>query len=284
MLKLAIKNMTELLLTGNLCYDDVTSHHSTPRSRNFIPNFQPDAHRYLELVMLVNGQAGLRLGSRTIKLTSNKVWAILPHVIHSEGCFGKLQCYSLLWVIIVSRGVNFFINEFNPARGSQVTHRLSVEFTRAGQLWGNACNSDLTTNLLIRAQFSSDLLAVCVQALTDIDKLQILWPSQQEQIVLQVQDYLKKHFRENITIPEMASFAGYTPNYLSKLFQRYTNQSIHQYLIELRLDLAMQLLQQGQHQIKEVAFLAGFNDQLYFSRLFRKNFSKSPSEILKHKN
>jgi AraC-like DNA-binding protein len=64
---------------------------------------------------------------------------------------------------------------------------------------------------------------------------------------------------------------------LSSVFKSYTAMTPYQYLISVKIRKAKELLEAGSLPIKEVAFRLGFDDQYYFSRLFRKKTGIAPS-------
>jgi AraC-like DNA-binding protein len=63
-----------------------------------------------------------------------------------------------------------------------------------------------------------------------------------------------------------------------------TNQTVHEFIRNIRLKRAVQLLEQKRMTITEVAYEVGFNDLTYFARCFRKQFDKSPSEYVSSKS
>ena len=72
---------------------------------------------------------------------------------------------------------------------------------------------------------------------------------------------------------------------MSRLFRKYSGNSFNQYLTELRMTQAKKLLSEKPDiLIKDVAAIVGYEDQFYFSRLFRSYTGKSPSEFLKGLN
>lgn len=277
-IEFAIQKNMKSLLAGRLRFTNNKKCLRSAKANSFTSLFEPDMHRYLELVTILEGKAALQINSRIIEMGTNETWAILPHTSHCEGFVGKEKTYTLLWAVIISRGISFFISEHHSAKNRQTTSRLFVESSQAKPLWEIGCNPTLSTDILLQAKFYSLFLTVCLKGLNDINNHSSTWSSNQQKFVQQVKDYIEQHYREKLSIAEIAQFAGYTPNYLGTLFQKYTNQTIHQYLIEVRLKSAQKLFASGQHQIKEIAYLVGLDDSLYFSRLFRKHFGKSPSE------
>ena len=63
-----------------------------------------------------------------------------------------------------------------------------------------------------------------------------------------------------------------------------TNQTVHEFIRNIRLKRAVQLLEQKKMTITEVAYEVGFNDLTYFARCFRKQYEKSPSEYISNKD
>lgn len=67
---------------------------------------------------------------------------------------------------------------------------------------------------------------------------------------------------------------------LYKKVKALTGLSVNDFAKSIRLKKAAQLLQQKQHTIYEVGYMVGFNDRKYFSREFKKQFGKTPSEFM----
>lgn len=81
-----------------------------------------------------------------------------------------------------------------------------------------------------------------------------------------------------MTVAEAAAFTARSPSSLAHLFKRLTGRSIRNYQIEVKLDEADRLLLAfSQMPVKEIAGQLGFEDPLYFSRLYRKYRGVSPS-------
>lgn len=96
-------------------------------------------------------------------------------------------------------------------------------------------------------------------------------------------DYIHVHFRsEEISISSLADMCCVSETYFRKQFKSIYSMSPNQYIINLRLENASQLLQSGLYTVAEAAEKSGFNDTKYFSRVFKKHFGQSPREFQKN--
>lgn len=92
-------------------------------------------------------------------------------------------------------------------------------------------------------------------------------------------NYLNRHYAEPLTLEALASMEYLSPSRYSALFRRMTGRSPQQYLIELRLKNARELILSTDLSISEIARSVGYDDALYFSRLFRRHFASSPRAL-----
>ncbi len=100
-----------------------------------------------------------------------------------------------------------------------------------------------------------------------------------------IRNYLEENLGKTITLPDLCHHFGISQTYMSRLFRKYSGNSFNQYLTELRMTQAKKLLSEKPDiLIKDVASIVGYEDQFYFSRLFRSYTGKSPSEFLKGLN
>ncbi len=121
-----------------------------------------------------------------------------------------------------------------------------------------------------------DLLAKSLLSL--MEQQSGLGDLQANQIVAGAIQYVKQHYREDITLVNVAEELNVSLFYLSKLFRKHTGTNFTEYLTQLRVEHAKKLLAAGEMSIKEVAYAAGFNSQSYFSKIFKKYAGVAPSE------
>ena len=94
--------------------------------------------------------------------------------------------------------------------------------------------------------------------------------------------YIEENYYSPITLQILADKYGKSSQQFSYLFNKYMGIRPIDYLIQFRLKKALEMLKEG-HKVCEVASYVGYDDPYYFSRLFKKHFNLSPSEVIKIK-
>ncbi len=97
----------------------------------------------------------------------------------------------------------------------------------------------------------------------------------------QIIEIIKKHLSDSEFNSEvLAKEIGLSRMQLYRKIRGLTDQTVHEFIRSIRLEHAVNLLEDGKMTITEVAFEVGFNDLTYFARCFRKMYNKSPSEYI----
>jgi len=90
--------------------------------------------------------------------------------------------------------------------------------------------------------------------------------------------FMENHFTEAVTIKELATQAFVSERHFSRMFKQAYQKTPGQYILNLRMHHACELLRNTRHSITEVALKSGFDDGNYFSRQFHKVFNTTPRE------
>ena len=95
-----------------------------------------------------------------------------------------------------------------------------------------------------------------------------------------IQDQLDTSLTPNLK--QVSQSLNVHPTYLSREFSKYFDDlSFGDYIRKLRIEKAIQLLDESNHSLAEIAYLTGFSDQSHFNRIFKKYTGKNPSEYRK---
>lgn len=133
---------------------------------------------------------------------------------------------------------------------------------------------------------SSDILKLLMELAdeiegTDTELLQA--GSDVNRTVALAREYIEENYYENLTLQQVADKVAVSAGYLSTLFNKELNCSITDYQNQVRIRHACTYLRQNYFKTYEIAYKIGFNDDKYFSKVFKKVMGISPSEYKKGK-
>lgn len=94
-----------------------------------------------------------------------------------------------------------------------------------------------------------------------------------------VQEFLEHNVANKVTIAELAAVCDLSPNHFIEAFAKTFGTPPYRYLLDLRLDLAVQLLSQTALPIAEIAYLSGFSSQSHLTSIMRKHRQKTPAQV-----
>ena len=94
--------------------------------------------------------------------------------------------------------------------------------------------------------------------------------------------YILQNYQNTISVETLACACGISRSWLFRCFKALTNTSPKEYLTAYRIERAKILLQNSTLSIRQISYSTGFQDELYFSKVFKKITGKSPSEYRKH--
>ncbi|MEK8130552.1 helix-turn-helix domain-containing protein [Paenibacillus filicis] len=98
------------------------------------------------------------------------------------------------------------------------------------------------------------------------------------QILQRAEQYIKEHYTEPITVQTVADHVFLSPEWLSTLFKKHAGTTFLDYVTQLRMEKAKELLQDVSLKIYQIGPEVGYRDTVYFSKLFKKKFGCTPKE------
>ena len=215
-------------------------------------------HRSYELVYGMAGQTKIGANGQELLLGEGEFYLIFPNTVHSlESVDG-----SRFWVGVFSGD---FIGRFAKAEEGQCYSPFRCEPEVERFLKGYLL-FDGTPSLDMRI---ACLNLVCDQCLKYGEKQEICYnPDLKNKLLL----YFADHFKENVTLSEIAGELGYEYHYLSREFHRCFQMNFKTFLNLYRFEAACELLSETEKSLTEIAMESGFQSLRSFNRLF-KDFS-----------
>lgn len=91
---------------------------------------------------------------------------------------------------------------------------------------------------------------------------------------------IEENFAQKISLDNYSEKFNMTPEYISNVFSKEVGITFSNYLTQVRIEKAKELLKEGKHKIYEIACMVGYNDSQYFCRVFKKITGLSTSEYI----
>lgn len=133
-----------------------------------------------------------------------------------------------------------------------------------------------TRSLAELEQIQKNMLIRLTQGVADSKLLQSYSP-----LIRNVLSYLSLHYTSDITLSELADIYQISSEHLSRTFKKEIGKNISEYIAQLRIQKAAELLKTSKLSIAEIAMLTGYPDSNYFVKVFRKYQNMTPSAYRK---
>jgi len=96
--------------------------------------------------------------------------------------------------------------------------------------------------------------------------------------IQKVMEYVNANYMKRITLNDVCAHVAFSVSYLSRMFKEEKGISLTSYINEVRIRNAKTLLLQGDLSLSQTAYLTGFDDQSYFSKVFKKITGTTPGK------
>ncbi len=145
------------------------------------------------------------------------------------------------------------------------------------------------TDYILKPAEDSIVLEALGRAINSLEKpsavseSMITPPSAQPQdkngkIMQQVKAYLEKNYKQDISLESLAQTLDFSPFYFSKLFKQYFGVTFVEYLTDIRINIAKEILQDTAKSAKIIGEQVGYPNPNYFVKLFKKKTGMTPTE------
>lgn len=104
--------------------------------------------------------------------------------------------------------------------------------------------------------------------------------SYKEQLVKNVQSYIKRNLDSRLSLNQVADVFSFSPNYLSHLFSKTAGINFVDYITETKIAAAKEMMLRGEGRVNEISQRLGYESAFYFSKVFKKVEGISPREFM----
>ena len=224
---------------------------------------------YYQLCYVLNGSALLKVGDRTFPLHKGTLFLLLPTVSYMIEAPAD---FVYTYIGFLGKRANQFVDKYQLSVKNCVFHGL----TNLEQLWVDALTMDSKMLELSAEGVLLFSFASLGKSFHDINEDE---HKQEKTNAKKIKEYIDMHFaNQNLSLQTISDALLYSPKYLSTIFKKYYKIPFKSYLNIVRIENACALIEKENYCIKEIAFLCGFNDPLYFSKIFKKRMGITASE------
>lgn len=250
-------------------------------------------HDHLELAYIMSGSGKYYIEGEMYDVREGDLLILNPGVKHQAQPAGEGEIPTTEFFIGAAdiQFPNYPRNYLPVPKGGYIMHP-TVELRRK---IARICTSMETENKVFREGRYVMLKAYLMQMILLIFREQCKPASSSEgyafesvnknRVVDKIISYFQDHYSEKISLDHIAENMYLSPFYISKIFKSETGDTPINYLINIRLERAKILLENGDNgSIQEIAAMVGYDDAYHFSKLFKKRYGMSPSEARKRSN
>ena len=234
----------------------------------------PHVHNHMELFFIVGGKGQFLIEDQLYPVDVNNLVIINPNVTHTEV---SLNAQPLEYIVLGIEGIELANSNTSNGQFSILDHYESVEISgclrnilremeQKNTGYEDVCQAYM--EILIIRLMRTTTLAVPTEPQTISTNRQCA----------AVRRYIDLHFKEALTLEQLAEEGHMNKFYLSHTFKREYGISPINYMISRRIDESKYLLAETDLSMSQIAQLLGFSSPSYFSQIFHRTQGISPKE------
>jgi len=234
----------------------------------------PHTHSHMELFYIVGGKGQFLIEDQLHPVSANNLVIINPNVSHTEV---SLNAQPLEYIVLGIEGVELatgentdgnydILDHFESMEISSCLRNILREMEQKNTGYEDVCQAYM--EILIIRLMRNTALAVPTES-------QVVSGNRQ---CASVKRYIDLHFKEALTLEQLAEDAHMNKYYLSHAFKREYSISPINYMVTKRIEESKYLLAETDLSMSQIAQLLGFSSLSYFSQVFRRTQATTPME------
>lgn len=245
-------------------------------------------HDFIEIVIILKGKGHFLINGTDIPITEGNVLLLNPGTYHKSiplPSHTLTECYlAFTDVEFINTPKNFFPLFHGQKILGKLPEKAKKEIFQLCSAMNQESQSRNTGRYFMLKAYLIQVLCLLLrfdqqEELSDEHHMkgyEFKSPNK-TYVVQQIMKYMESHYREKISLDQIAENMYLSPFYISKLFKSETGDTPINYLISLRMEKAKELLDRNPSlSIQQTAAQVGYEDAYHFSKLFKKYFGLSP--------
>jgi len=231
------------------------------------------------LIYCVDGQGWYRMGDKEYQVERNQYFILPAGVPHSYGA-RQGQRWTIYWVHFKGMHASIY------AEGAQKPQSVNVAINSHISERNNIFEEILSTlhfgHEIEDLRYASSLLHYYLASLRYLRQWRRV-PLQTDVVEAAIH-FMQENIERRITLQDVTRYVGFSSSHFSALFKKKTGTSPLAYFNHMKIEHACQMLKFTDLQINQICYRLGFEDSLYFSRLFSKTMGVSPTTYRQQTN
>ena len=234
----------------------------------------PHTHNHLELFYIIGGKGQFLIQDQLYPVDVNNLVLISPNVIHTEV---SLNAQHLEYIVLGIEGIELLASSTSNGQFSILDQFESVEIS--------GCLRNILREMELKNTGYEDVCQAYMEILIIrlMRNTALAIPAEPQTISTNrqcaaVRHFIDLHFKESLTLEQLAEEAHMNKYYLSHAFKREYGVSPINYMISRRLEESKYLLAETDLSMSQIAHLLGFSSLSYFSQVFRRTQGITPKE------
>ena len=234
----------------------------------------PHIHNHTELFYIVGGKGQFLIADQTFPVDANSLVIINPNVLHTED---SLNAQPLEYIVLGIEGIELaasdissggfcILDRFESAEISGCLRNILREMEQKNTGYEDVCQAYM--EILVIRLMRATSIAVPAEPQTLTTNRQCA----------AVRRYIDLHFKEALTLEQLAEEGHMNKYYLSHAFKREYGTSPINYMISKRIEESKYLLAETDLSMSQIAQLLGFSSLSYFSQVFHRSQGTSPKD------
>ena len=241
-------------------------------------------HSAVEILLTLEGSVTYTVDDIVYQVRKGEVLIIPPDMQHALSMGEESSRYLFLFEpegILSMRDIKtltpYFHRPFHLRDGSEAHVRirelllkLKDVYEKRELMWNTVCYSYL---LRVYAILGQRYLNGVRNRIPDGGRIV------ESEVITASMTYINNHYKQDLSLEDVAEFAGFSRYYFSRSFKKQTGYSFKDYLCEKRLQVATDLLIRTDKSMKDVAAESGFGSVATFNRVFREKKGCTPTQF-----
>lgn len=234
----------------------------------------PHTHNYTELFFVVGGRGQFQIEDELLPVKANNIVIINSNVSHTEL---SLNAQPLEYIVLGVEGIELANSENSNGQYSILNHYESVEIAGCIRNILREMEQKNTGYEDVCQAYMEILIIRLMRATALVMHTEKQAVSSNHQCAA-IRRYIDVHFKENLTLEQLAAEGSMNKFYLSHTFKREYGISPINYMISRRIEESKYLLTETDLSLSQIAQMLGFSSLSYFSQAFKRTQSMSPKE------